>query len=38
MTWIYNNAEKHGLPRHRLGSQYRDRLSEVAAWMKRQSR
>ena len=32
-SWIYNNAERRGLPRHQLGLQYRYRLSEVSAWV-----
>ncbi len=37
VTWIYNNADRMGLPRHRLGRQYRYRLSEVDAWVHEQT-
>ena len=33
VTWIYNNADKAGLPRYKVGLIYRYRLSEVAAWV-----
>lgn len=32
-SWVYNNAERLGIPRYRVGLQYRYRLSEVAAWL-----
>lgn len=32
-SWIFNNAEKLGMPRARLGSTYRYRASEVDAWL-----
>jgi excisionase family DNA binding protein len=32
-SWIHNNAERVGLPRRRLGNQYRYRLSEIDAWL-----
>lgn len=32
-SWVYDNAGPLGLPRYKLGKQYRYRLSEVAAWM-----
>ena len=32
-SWIYNRAERLGIPRYRVGLQYRYRLSEVAAWV-----
>jgi excisionase family DNA binding protein len=34
-SWIYNNAETQGMPFHRIGRQWRWRLSEVAAWVER---
>ena len=34
-SWIYNRAERLGIPRYRVGLQYRFRLSEVAAWVER---
>lgn len=32
-SWLYNRAERLGVPRYRVGLQYRYRLSEVAAWV-----
>lgn len=32
-SWVYANAGPLGLPRYRLGNQWRYRLSEVADWM-----
>lgn len=32
-TWVYNNAGSVGIPRYRVGNQWRYRLSEVANWM-----
>jgi hypothetical protein len=32
-SWIHNNAGRVGLPRYRVGKQYRYRLSEVATWV-----
>ena len=32
-NWLHNNAERLGIPRRRLGRQYRYRLSEVEAWL-----
>lgn len=34
-TWIHNNAARAGIPRYKVGNQYRYRLSEVSAWVKR---
>ncbi len=34
-SWIYNRAERLGIPRYRVGLQFRYRLSEVAAWVER---
>lgn len=31
--WVYNNAARLGIPRYRVGNQYRYRLSEVSAWV-----
>lgn len=36
LSWLHQNAERLGLPRHRLGNQYRYRLSEVDAWLEAQ--
>lgn len=33
VSWLYNNAERSGIPRYRIGNQWRYRLSEVDAWM-----
>ena len=32
-SWIYNNAERLKIPRHRLGQQYRFKVSEVDLWL-----
>jgi excisionase family DNA binding protein len=32
-SWLYNRAERIGIPRYRVGLQYRYRLSEVVAWV-----
>jgi predicted DNA-binding transcriptional regulator AlpA len=32
-SWLFNNAELLGVPRYRIGNQWRYRLSEIAAWM-----
>lgn len=34
VSWIYNNAERLGIARIRVGNQYRYRLSEVDAQLK----
>lgn len=36
VSWLYNSAGRLGIPRHRLGRQYRYRLSELADWLERQ--
>ena len=33
--WLYQNQERLKVPRYRLGSQYRYRLSELADWLER---
>jgi hypothetical protein len=33
VSWIHQNSERVGLPRRRLGNQFRWRLSEVDAWL-----
>jgi excisionase family DNA binding protein len=33
-SWIYNNAEDLGMPIHRIGRQWRWKLSEVDTWVK----
>jgi excisionase family DNA binding protein len=33
VSWIHQNAERVGLPRRRLGNQFRYRLSQVDAWL-----
>lgn len=35
--WLRNNAERLGIPRYKIGNQYRFRLSEVAGWAERQT-
>lgn len=35
-SWILNNSERVGLPRHKLGNQFRYRLSEIDAWLETQ--
>jgi excisionase family DNA binding protein len=32
-SWLYNNATRAGIPRYKVGNEYRYRLSEVAAWV-----
>ena len=32
-SWLYNRADRLGIPRYRVGQQYRYRISEVAAWV-----
>lgn len=34
-SWLFNNAERLGVPRYRIGNQWRFRLSELAAWMEK---
>ena len=34
-SWVRNNAGPLGIPRYKVGNQYRYRLSEVAAWVDR---
>jgi predicted DNA-binding transcriptional regulator AlpA len=36
-SWVLNNAPRLGIPRYRIGNQFRWRLSEVAAWVERQA-
>jgi predicted DNA-binding transcriptional regulator AlpA len=36
-SWVYDNADRLGIPRVRLGNQYRYRLSRVAAWAEAQT-
>lgn len=38
VSWVHNNAARTGLPRYRIGNQWRYRLSEVARWVERTSR
>lgn len=35
-SWLFNNAERLGVPRYQIGNQWRYRLSEVAAWVESQ--
>lgn len=35
--WLQRNAQALGIPRYRVGNQYRYRLSEVAAWVDAQA-
>lgn len=37
LGWLYANAESLGIPRYKLGRQYRYRLSEVAEWLSNQA-
>ncbi|MER7071021.1 helix-turn-helix domain-containing protein [Terrabacter sp. NPDC000476] len=37
-SWLYNNAHKLHVPRYRVGTQLRYRLSEVAAWVEQTGR
>lgn len=32
-SWLDNNAERVGIPRIRLGNNYRYRLADVDAWL-----
>lgn len=32
-SWIHNNAARLGMPRRRLGNQWRFRLSEISEWV-----
>jgi predicted DNA-binding transcriptional regulator AlpA len=32
-SWLYANAGPLGVPRYKIGNQYRYKLSEVAAWV-----
>lgn len=32
-SWVHDNAARLGLPRYKVGNQYRYRLSEVAKWV-----
>jgi hypothetical protein len=32
-SWLHANADRLGVPRRRLGNQYRYRLSELDAWL-----
>lgn len=32
-SWLYNRAERLGIPRYRVGQQLRFRLSELAEWV-----
>jgi len=36
VSWLYQNAERLGIPRRRLGNHLRFRLSEVDAWLSEQ--
>ena len=33
-SWLHNNAEGLGMPRYRIGNQYRYLKSELTAWLK----
>ncbi|MFL6240555.1 MAG: helix-turn-helix domain-containing protein [Actinomycetes bacterium] len=35
VSWVYNEAANLGIPRVKMGHQYRYRLSEVDGWMER---
>jgi len=34
-SWVFQNAGPRGIPRYKVGNQWRYRLSEVAAWVER---
>lgn len=36
-SWVFNNGDRCGIPRYRIGNQWRYRLSEVATWLEEQS-
>lgn len=33
VSWLHHNAAARGIPRARLGNQWRYRISEVVAWV-----
>lgn len=35
-SWVYDRAGQLGIPRYKVGSHYRYRLSEVEAWVRDQ--
>lgn len=37
-SWLHNNAERLGVPRYRVGNQYRHLRSELVAWVKGEPR
>lgn len=37
-SWLRNNAAGRKIPRYKVGNQWRFQLSEVAEWVKAQSR
>ena len=36
-SWLFNNAERQGVPRYPIGNQWRYRLSELSAWLEQRS-
>jgi excisionase family DNA binding protein len=37
-SWLHNNAARLGIPRYKVGKQYRYKISEVAAWVENAGR
>ncbi len=35
-SWVYSQAARLGIPRYKIGQQYRYKLSEVDAWLEAQ--
>ncbi len=35
-SWLYHEARKHGIPRYKIGAQWRYRLVELDAWIDQQ--
>jgi hypothetical protein len=35
LSWVHHNAGPKGIPRYRVGNQWRYKLSEVAEWVER---
>lgn len=36
VSWLYHEARKHGIPRYKIGAQWRYRLVELDAWIDQQ--
>ena len=37
VSWLHHNAGPLGIPRYRVGNQWRYRLSELAEWVEHQA-